>query len=240
MKKNVIIIGIAGASGSGKSLLAHTIVNELGSEEVVVISEDAYYKNLDHLPVRVRAKVNFDHPDSLDHKLMVKHIEQLQKGETVQVPIYDFSTHSRKKQTREVGGHTIIVLEGILLFADETLRNHMDIRLFMNTPSDVCLVRRIRRDMLERGRSLASILEQYESTVRPMFLQFIEPTKRYADIIVPHGGKNRIAIEVIKAQMRAMLGNIQPKKIIDTCDLRGSKWSKKVCNLFKMLFQKKH
>lgn len=205
MKKNVIIIGIAGASGSGKSLLSKTIIDELGSNKVAVISEDSYYRTLDHLPVSERAKINFDHPDSLDHKLMVEQIKQLQEGKTAQIPIYDFSTHSRKKETRKVSGHTIVVLEGILIFVDEALRQQMDIRIFMDTPSDISLLRRIYRDMAERGRTLESILEQYERTVRPMYLQFIEPSKRYADIIVPHGGKNRIAIEVIKAKMREML-----------------------------------
>lgn len=206
MKNKTIIIGISGASASGKSLLANTIVNELGSNEVVVISEDSYYKDLSHLPIEERAKINFDHPDSLDHALLVKHLDEIVAGKTVQIPVYDHSLHERKKETREVGKHTIIVLEGILLFVDPELRSRMDIRIFMDAPLDICLSRRLKRDILERGRSIESVLTQYETTVRPMFLQFIEPSKRYADLIVPRGGENRIAIDLIKAKMRELLG----------------------------------
>ena len=205
MTNHTIIIGISGASASGKSLLANTIVNELGSDQVVVISEDSYYKDLHHLSVEERGKMNFDHPNSIDHELFVQHLKQLQQGLTVQIPHYDFALHQRKKETMEVGQHRIIVLEGILLFVDPALRNLMDIRIFMDAPLDICLVRRLKRDLLERGRSLESILEQYQKTVRPMFLQFIEPSKRYADIIVPRGGENRIAIDMIKAKMRELL-----------------------------------
>lgn len=206
MKNKTIIIGISGASGSGKSLLAHTIVEELGSKKVAVISEDSYYKDLSNLTIEERAKANFDHPDSIDHSLMIKHLELLQQGKTVQVPIYNFSIHSRINETREVGLHTIIVLEGILLFVDPELRNMMDIKIFMDTSPDICLLRRVRRDTQERGRSIDSVLDQYEKTVLPMYLQFIEPSKRYADIIIPRGGQNRIAIDVIKAKMRELLG----------------------------------
>lgn len=205
MSDHTIIIGISGASASGKSLLANTIVNELGSDRVVVISEDSYYKDLHHLPVEERAKTNFDHPDALDHELLIQHLKSLQQGKTVEIPRYDFSLHQRRKETRTIGKHRIIVLEGILLFIDPMLRSIMDIRIFMDTALDICLVRRLKRDLLERGRSLESILEQYQSTVRPMYLQFIEPSKRYADVIVPRGGENRIAIDMIKAKMRELL-----------------------------------
>lgn len=205
MPNHTIIIGISGASASGKSLLANTIVNELGSDQVAVISEDSYYKHLPHIPFEERAKMNFDHPDALDHELLVNHLKQLQQGLSVEVPRYDFALHQRKEDTRAIGQHRIIVLEGILLFVDPDLRNLMDIRIFMDAPLDVCLVRRLKRDLIERGRSLESILEQYQNTVRPMFLQFIEPSKRYADIIVPRGGENRIAIDMIKAKMRELL-----------------------------------
>lgn len=205
MSNHTIIIGISGASASGKTLLAKTIVNELGSDQVVVISEDSYYKDLHHLSVEERGKMNFDHPNSLDHELFIKHLKALQQGKIVEIPRYDFSLHQRKKETRTIGGHRIIVLEGILLFSDPELRKLMDIRIFMDTPLDICLVRRLKRDLLERARSLESILEQYLNTVRPMYLQFIEPSKRYADLIVPRGGENRIAIDMIKAKMREML-----------------------------------
>jgi len=206
MKNKTIIIGISGASASGKSLLANTIVNELGSNQVVVLSEDSYYKDLSHLPIEERAKINFDHPDSIDHELLCQDLDKLLAGETIQQPIYDHANHQRKKETREVGKHTIIVLEGILLFVDPELRSRMDIRIFMDAPLDVCLLRRLKRDILERNRTIESVLQQYEKTVRPMFLQFIEPSKRYADLIVPRGGENRIAIEMIQAKMRELLG----------------------------------
>lgn len=205
MSHNTIIIGISGASASGKSVLANTIVNELGSDQVVVISEDAYYKDLKHLSFDERAKTNFDHPDAFDHALLLQHLKDLQQGKSVQVPCYDFSQHRRTQETREIGQHRIIVLEGILLFVEEALRNIMDIRIFMDTALDICLIRRLSRDILERERSLESVLNQYKETVRPMYLQFIDPSKRYADIIVPRGGENRIAIDMIKAKMRELL-----------------------------------
>lgn len=207
MKENTIIIGISGASASGKSLLANTIVNELGSSQVVVISEDSYYKDHSDIPFEERAKINYDHPDSLDHDLLYENLLELQKGKSVDIPLYNFSTHLRESETRAIGQHTIIVLEGILLFIDPKLRELMDIRIYMDTALDICLIRRLKRDVKERARSLDSVLQQYEDTVRPMYLQFIEPSKRYADIIVPRGGGNRIAIDMIKAKMRELLGN---------------------------------
>lgn len=205
MSNHTIIIGISGASASGKSLLANTIVNELGSDRVAVISEDSYYKDLHNLPLEERAKTNFDHPDALDHELLIQHLKMLRQGKTVEIPKYDFALHQRKTESRTLGQHRIIVLEGILLFVDPELRKTMDIRIFMDTSLDICLMRRLRRDILERKRSLESILDQYQNTVRPMYLQFIEPSKKYADIIVPRGGENRIAIDMIKAKMRELL-----------------------------------
>lgn len=205
-KNNIIIIGISGSSASGKSLLANTIVNELGSDQVVVISEDSYYKDLGDMPFAERIKINYDHPNSLDHNLLHKHLMQLQQGAAIDVPRYDHKKHERLKETKKIGQHRIVVLEGILLFVEQHLRALMDIRIFMDTPLDICLIRRLRRDIIERNRSLESVLEQYRKTVRPMYLQFIEPSKRYADIIVPRGGENRIAIDMIKAKMRELLG----------------------------------
>lgn len=209
IKKNTIIIGIAGASASGKSLLANTIVNELGSDQVVVIPEDAYYKSHSELPFEERAKTNFDHPDAFDHQLLIEHLSQLQQGHSVEIPIYNHSTHLREHATRHVGRHAIIVLEGILLFADAELRELMDIRIFMDTALDICLIRRLKRDIKERERTLDCVIKQYEDTVRPMYLQFIEPSKRYADLIVPRGGGNRIAIDMIKAKMRELLDKVK-------------------------------
>ncbi len=205
MNKKHIIIGIAGASASGKSLLANTIVSELGSDQVVVISEDAYYKDHSNIPLEERAKINYDHPDSIDHDLLYQHLLLLQQGENIEIPIYNHALHAREKETRLIGQHTIIVLEGILLFVEKPLRELMDIRIFMETAPDICLIRRLKRDINERHRSLDSILKQYEKIVRPMYLQFIEPSKRYADLIVPRGGGNRIAIDMIKAKIRELL-----------------------------------
>ncbi|HCA90140.1 MAG TPA: uridine kinase [Legionellales bacterium] len=200
-----IIIGISGPSASGKSLLANTIVNELGSEQVVVISEDAYYKDNSHLPFKEREKINYDHPNAFDHTLLHEHLKRLRQNEAVNIPVYSHSKHLRLDETRRVGQHAIIVLEGILLFSEKLVRDIMDIKIFMSTPLDVCLTRRLKRDVVERQRSFESVVHQYETTVRPMYLQFIEPSSRYADIIVPRGGENRIAIDMIQAKMRELL-----------------------------------
>lgn len=207
-KKSGIIIGISGASASGKSLLANTIVNELGSDQVVIIPEDSYYKDHSDLPFDERAKINYDHPDAFDHALLINHLLLLQQGQKIEIPIYNHSQHIREKETRPIGQHIIIVLEGIMLFAEPELRELMDIRIYMETSLDICLIRRLNRDIKERGRTMDSVLKQYEETVKPMYLQFIDPSKRYADLIVPRGGGNRIAIDMIKAKMRELLGNL--------------------------------
>lgn len=207
MNTDAIIIGISGPSASGKSLLAKTIVSELGSEQVIVISEDAYYKDNTHLPFSEREKMNYDHPDAFDHMLLCEHLRLLKQGKSVNIPIYSHSKHQRLPETQPIGQHAIIILEGILLFSDKELRELMDIRIFMSTPLDVCLTRRLKRDVVERHRSFESVVHQYETTVRPMYLQFIEPSSRYADIIVPRGGENRIAIEMIQAKMRELLAS---------------------------------
>lgn len=206
----MIIIGISGASGSGKSLLSNNIVNELGTDQVAVISEDSYYKDQSSLPFEERTKTNYDHPNSLDHDLLREHLTQLQENKFADVPIYDHSKHLRTKDTRRIGNHRIIVLEGILLFVDPELRKLMDIKIYMDTPLDTCLIRRLRRDIVERARTFDSVIHQYESTVRPMYLRFIEPSRLHADIIVPRGGENRIAIDMIKAKMRELLGVEKP------------------------------
>jgi len=207
-----IIIGIAGASASGKSLLANTIVSELGSGQVVVLSEDSWYRDNSDIPFEERARINYDHPNSMDHELLCEQLTELLAGKSVEVPVYNHAQHLREKFTRTVGQHAIIVLEGILLFVEKQLRDLMDIRIFMETSLDICLIRRLRRDIHERGRTLESVLTQYEETVRPMYLQFIEPSKRYADLIVPRGGGNRIAIDMIKAKMRELLWQHSSRK----------------------------
>ncbi len=205
MESKAIIIGIAGASGSGKTLVAHNILRNHPGEHVSIIEEDSYYKDLSDIPMDVRDKKNFDHPDSFDHQFLYDQLNDLVSGKEVKIPIYDYSIHSRSDEYRLLKTKHIIIVEGILLLNDPKLRTLLDIKIFVDTPADICLLRRVRRDISERGRSLDSVLEQYEATVRPMFLQFIEPSKRYADIILPMGGKNVVAIDLITTKINQLL-----------------------------------
>ncbi len=204
-----IIVGIAGASASGKSLIASTIYNELrekvGDQQIGVITEDRYYKDQSHLSMEERVKTNYDHPNALDHNLLCEHLQQLVQGQAVEVPEYSYSEHTRTSSTSTMTPKKVIILEGILLLTEPRLRDIMHATVFMDTPLDICLLRRIKRDVEERGRTMESVLQQYQDTVRPMFLQFIEPSKQHADIIVPRGGKNRIAIDVLKAHIAKLL-----------------------------------
>ena len=200
-----ILIGIAGGSGSGKTLVARTIVRELGSDRVVIIDQDSYYKNLEDVPLRDREARNFDHPDAFDNGLLVRHIKDLLAGTPVEQPIYDYSEHRRLAETRHIGDHHIIVLEGILIFHEPELRDLMNIKLFIDADPDVRFIRRLRRDIIERGRSVDSIIRQYEESVRPMHLQFVDPAKRYADVIIPEGGHNKVAIDLVKTKIRSLL-----------------------------------
>lgn len=200
-----ILIGIAGGSGSGKTLVARTIVRELGSKRVVIIDQDSYYKDLDEVPFRDREARNFDHPDAFDADLLRAHLRELLEGNAIEQPIYDYTHHRRSKDTRRISDHVVVVLEGILIFHDPELRALMDIKLFVDADSDVRLIRRLRRDLIERGRSVDSILKQYEESVRPMHLQFVEPSKRFADVIIPGGGHNKVAIDLVKTKIRELL-----------------------------------
>ncbi|MFT7617755.1 MAG: uridine kinase [Planctomycetota bacterium] len=207
MTSKHILIGIAGGSGSGKTLVSNRIVEEYGPESVGVIILDSYYKDLSHLSVEERRKVNFDHPDAFDIDLLVQHLEALSRGESVEIPTYDYVNHNRRSETITLPGPPIVVLEGILPFCFKRILKILDIKLFVDTPDDIRLLRRIRRDMVHRGRSLEEILVQYEKDVRPMHLSFVEPSKREADLIIPRGGKNRIAIEIIRAMIEKLLRN---------------------------------
>lgn len=204
-----VVIAIAGASASGKSLIASTIYkelkNELGTDNIGIISEDAYYRDQSHLTMEERIKTNYDHPNSMDHHLLVEHLRQLKQGNAIEIPEYDYTEHNRKTTTKHFEPKKIIILEGILLLTDENIRNEINVSIFVDAPLDICFIRRLQRDMVERGRSMESVISQYRKTVRPMFLQFIEPSKQYADIIVPKGGKNRIAIDILKAQIKQLL-----------------------------------
>ncbi|BBV05281.1 uridine kinase [Providencia rettgeri] len=199
------IVGISGASASGKSLIASTLYRELreqvGDHNIGVIPEDCYYKDQADVPMEERLKVNYDHPNSMDHSLLYEHLKSLKSGQTVEIPQYDYVAHTRKQKTITFKPKKVIIIEGILLLTDKRLRGEMDFSIFVDTPLDICLMRRIKRDVNERGRTLDSVIDQYNKTVRPMFLQFIEPSKQYADIIVPRGGKNRVAIDILKAKI---------------------------------------
>ncbi|WP_413284083.1 uridine kinase [Vibrio sp. MA40-2] len=208
---NCVIVGIAGASASGKSLIASTIYRELkakvGDHQIGVITEDCYYKDQSDLSMEERIKTNYDHPNALDHDLLCDHLEQLMAGNTVEIPEYSYTEHTRVEETTTFTPKKVIILEGILLLTEPRLRNLMHASIFMDTPLDICLLRRLTRDVQERDRTMESVLKQYQKTVRPMFMQFIEPSKQYADIIVPRGGKNRIAIDVLKAHIAKLLNS---------------------------------
>ena len=204
--KRPITIGVAGGTGSGKTTIAHAILKRVGWHRIAYLQHDAYYHDASNLPPEERAKLNFDHPDALDNALLAQHIRDLQAGRPVEVPIYDFTTHTRKPETRRVNPEPVILVEGILIFAEPMLRDLMDIKIFVDTDSDLRFIRRLQRDIRERGRTVESVIEQYLSTVRPMHLEFVEPSKRYADIIIPEGGFNEVALDMVVARIRALLG----------------------------------
>lgn len=204
-----IVIGVAGGTGSGKTTVANEILRRVGAEHVACIPHDAYYRDLGRLPLAQRDQVNFDHPDSLETELLVEHLKALRGERAVEIPVYDFTTHTRTGQTRRVEPAPVILVEGILIFAEPALRELLDVRLYVDTDADVRFIRRLRRDVEERGRSVESVCDQYLSTVRPMHLEFVEPSKRYADVIIPEGGFNEIAIEMVAARIKGMLESNQ-------------------------------
>ena len=200
-----VTLGIAGGSGSGKTTVASALLERVGPENIAVIAHDSYYKDLSHLPDNQRAQVNFDHPDSLDTALMTQQIRMLQQEHSVQVPIYDFTIHERTIKTRLVEPRPIILVEGILILAEASLRELCDIKIFVDIDPDVRFIRRLERDTRERGRSVESVVHQYMTTVRPMHLRFVEPSKRYADVIIPEGGYNKVAIDIVAERIRRVL-----------------------------------
>jgi uridine kinase len=200
-----MVIGISGGTGSGKTTVTNKIVAEVGTDNVVYLQQDSYYRNLGDMPVEVKRHVNFDHPDALDNELLINHVETLIAGECIDQPIYDYSTHSRTAVTRHIEPRPVIIIEGILVFISPELRSMMDMKIFVDTDADIRFIRRLRRDVEERGRTMQSVVEQYQTTVRPMHLQFVEPSKRYADIIIPEGGSNSVGIDLITGKIKAIL-----------------------------------
>jgi uridine kinase len=203
---NPFVIGVAGGSGSGKTTVVNHIIDRVGRENIVLLQHDFYYRDLKHLKFEDRAKQNFDHPASLETELMVRHVKALTEGYAVEIPTYDFKEHVRKEETIELTPKPVILIDGILIFFEKDLRELMQLKLYVDTDSDVRLLRRLRRDILERKRTVDSVLDQYEKFVRLMHLEFVEPTKRYADIIIPHGGENQAALDMLNALISGKLG----------------------------------
>lgn len=204
-----LIIGVAGGSGSGKTTVVRHIINAIGKESILLLQHDSYYRDLKHLPFEERTKQNFDHPASLETELMIRHIKALKEGYQVDIPIYDFTRHIRKEETKLVQPKKIILVDGILILSEKELRKQMNIKLYVDTDDDVRLIRRIQRDIVERDRSLENVLTQYEKFVRPMHLEFVEPSKRYADIIIPRGGENQIALDMVNALIQDRLNQMK-------------------------------
>ncbi len=200
-----LIIGVAGGTGSGKTTVSQAIVQRVGPERIAFIQHDSYYRELTHLPDEERRAVNYDHPDSLDNELLRAHLDALCSGNAVDVPIYDFTIDNRRAEVTRVQPHPVVLVEGILIFADKDLRDRMDVKIYVDTDADLRFIRRLERDIHERGRAIQTSIDQYLRTVRPMHLEFVEPTKRYADIIIPRGGLNQIAIDMIVARIEGLL-----------------------------------
>ncbi|PYS80724.1 MAG: uridine kinase [Acidobacteria bacterium] len=204
-----MIIGICGGTGSGKTTVANRILESVSKDEVVFLQQDSYYRNLDQMPLDYRRIANFDHPDAIDNDLLVEHVRALKAGEAVELPVYDFRTHTRLAETLHMEPRPIIIVEGILIFADKRLLEEMDIKVYVDTPDDIRFIRRLRRDIAERGRTVESVIEQYVETVRPMHTQFVEPSKRFADVIIPEGGHNLVSIGLISGRIRERLADAQ-------------------------------
>ena len=207
MKNHPVTIAVAGGTGSGKTTVAEEILKRVGANRIAYLQHDSYYFDRDQMSLDPRSAPNFDHPNSLDTELLVKHLRQLKSGHAAQVPIYDFTTDRRSLEVRNVAPHPVILVEGLLLFADKKLRELFDIKIYVDADSDIRFIRRLRRDIAERGRTMESVIDQYLNTVRPMHLEFVEPSKRYADVIIPEGGFNTVALDMVVARIE---GTLQP------------------------------
>ncbi|HWQ32140.1 MAG TPA: uridine kinase [Blastocatellia bacterium] len=200
-----MIIGICGGTGSGKTTVARRILENVSDEQVVYLAQDSYYRNLGDMPLELRRQINFDHPDALDNDLFINHVRALKAGEAIEMPLYDYTIHTRMKETKRIEPKLVTIVEGILVFADPVLRELMDVKIFVDTADDLRFIRRLQRDVAERGRSPESVIRQYLETVRPMHLQFVEPSKRYADVVIPEGGYNEVGIDLISGKIRMLL-----------------------------------
>jgi uridine kinase len=205
MMSHPVTIAVVGGTGAGKTTISNAILDRVGSHRIAYIPHDAYYKNVEYVPVLPGVGLNFDHPDALDNPLMIEHIKQLQAGFPVEIPIYDFTTNTRSEKTQNVQPQPIILVEGILTLSDPALRDLFDIKIFVDIDADIRFIRRLRRDLAQRGRTIESVINQYLATVRPMHLQFVEPSRRYADVIIPEGGHNTVAIDMVADRIRSML-----------------------------------
>jgi uridine kinase len=210
MNQRPTFLGVAGGSGSGKTTVARAILEAVGEERIAFLEQDSYYLDIVWGEGKDPAAHNFDHPASLDNQLLVHHLRELAAGRAIEVPIYDFSRHRRSKETRLVKPHPVVLLEGLLLYVEPEVRQFLDFKIFVDTDSDIRLIRRLRRDLIERGRTVVDVLQQYESSVRPMHLEFVEPSKRYADVIIPEGGANKVALEMVVARVEQLLAERHP------------------------------
>ncbi|MFZ6030619.1 MAG: uridine kinase [Chloroflexota bacterium] len=205
MPKTPLIIGIAGGTGSGKTTVASVILERVGAQRIAFVPHDAYYKDLSAFGLSSHSAINFDHPDALDSALLAHHVRLLKAGQAIEIPVYDFKTNRRTQETHHVEPQPVILVDGILIFAESELRNLFDIKIFVGTDADIRFIRRLQRDIAERGRTLQSVVQQYLETVRPMHLEFVEPSKRYADVIIPEGGFNEVALDMVVARIEALL-----------------------------------
>lgn len=200
-----MIIGICGGTGSGKTTIARRIIESVGKESVILLEQDSYYRNLEDMPLDERHQANFDHPDAIDSELLVNHLKRLKKGFAAEMPIYDFVTHTRSNETERIEPKPVVLVEGILIFSETRILELLDVRVFVDTPDDIRFIRRLQRDIVERGRTAESVINQYYSTVRPMHFEFVEPSKRNADIIIPEGGNTEVGIEFLCGKIREEL-----------------------------------
>lgn len=220
-----MIMGISGGTGSGKTTVAQKIITSVGRDNVVYLQQDSYYRNLGDMPLDLKHRVNYDHPDAFDTELLINHLEALRAGEAIEQPIYDYPTHSRRPESFHVEPRPVIIVEGILVFVNSNMRGLMDLKIFVDTDADIRFIRRLDRDVHERGRTLESVIAQYTTTVRPMHLQFVEPSKRYADIIIPEGGFNDVGIDLITGKVKSFLARSveQERMVVGTNSGEGNR-----------------